>query len=226
MEHDHRRQHDVDQNVVDRNDDGGVDSKCFNWQNLAEGISDESAASSAGCDSHSLGSLPEGVSQPLSQTSLELLNVLTLSPGIDDDKNIVTSNTKNDEHHKVVDRDEEADSKHVLVDELSDWEREQDHQNRKTRQKKRLQVNQEIKEHESDRSSGPVGVLQDLLLQLVVLDLVRENVGVVLSLRTGTLGDQIGDRQLELSHDLPLLLLTVSGIVVSNTVEMDRRTKS
>jgi hypothetical protein len=144
MEDDHRRQHDVDQNVVDGNDDSRVDSEGLDGQDFAEGVCHESATGGARSDGYSLRGLPEGVGQPLSEAPFELLDLLALSPGIDDDKNVIASDSQNDEDHQVVDRDEEADSKDVLVDKLSNWERKQDHQNGETRQKERLQVDQEV----------------------------------------------------------------------------------
>lgn len=122
MEYDHWRQHNVNQNVVDWDDDSCVDSECLDRQDLAEGVCHESATSSARSDGYRLSCLPKGVSQSLSQASLELLNLLALSPSIDNNKNVIASNTQNDENYKVMDRDEEADSKDVLIDKLSNGE--------------------------------------------------------------------------------------------------------
>ena len=150
MEYDHWRQHDVDQNVIDWDDDGCVDTKSFNGQDFAECICHESATGSARSDGDSLSSLSEGVSHSLSNATSELLNLLTLSPSINDDKNVITSDTQNNKYDKVMDRDEEADSEDVLVDKLSNWERKQNHQDREAGQKERLQVDQQIDEHKGN----------------------------------------------------------------------------
>lgn len=87
-------------------------------------------------------------------------------------------------------------------------------------------MDQEIKEHKSDGSSGPISIDENLFLQLIVLDLIREDVSIVFGLSISILSDQIGYSKLEFCHDFSLLLFSVSSIIVSDTVKLNWRTES
>lgn len=83
-------------------------------------------------------------------TVFEKMDVLTLPPGVNEHKNVISSDSEHDEHGETVQITKECNLQYTLSDEHSEREAEKDHHDSSESQKERLQVVDEVEEDESD----------------------------------------------------------------------------
>jgi len=124
------KEHDYEKEVG-WNDDGSINSEGLNGHHWAQSIWQECNSCSTWCDSYSSHCSLPSIRHSLFLIALEHFDKGTLSPSINKDEDVVSSNTKDDEDDEVVQISIELYSKYSLVENSSEakWEKDEEQAN-------------------------------------------------------------------------------------------------
>ena len=103
------------------------------------------------------------------------MNVFTLSPSIDENKNIICSNTQHDKNHKIVQKWGETNLEYSLINQSSNWEAEYNQENTNHCKKQGPQMENKINDDKKKRKNGECKVTIYKFIYFLLIDCIWKN---------------------------------------------------
>ena len=133
----------------DRDKNGGEDAKSTNRSNVAKGVSSKSHGGGHGSHQNS----SECALECISDSTMFIVcckdhGGLAVSVAVNED--VVGCDSKDNENSQLIERCVHRDLKNARVDEVSHWERHEDHQHREGSNKKTAKVEPDVAEDEEE----------------------------------------------------------------------------